>query len=181
MVQIFESIHPEENTPVHTVVLTGRCRLVFFDYWSVSTGRFRLVGFDKTKKIVEIKKYIKRSLSYSHFRSIIMDAVKLEKYCDNQVEEDEETIEYMVEPMANPWAVASLSKFQFYNCPECDFKAKHEGTFYTHAIESHSQANECWSEWLHLSVSTLRHSKNYSKTTSQWVISPSKSPKKIIF
>jgi hypothetical protein len=40
---------------------------------------------------------------------------------------------------SNPWAVDSLRKFLFYNCPECDFKAKDEPTFQKHAFNSHFQ------------------------------------------
>jgi hypothetical protein len=47
---------------------------------------------------------------------------------------------FNVEPMEeNPWAVDSLSKFLFYNCPECDFKFKDEPSFQNHAVELHYQ------------------------------------------
>jgi hypothetical protein len=51
-------------------------------------------------------------------------------------------VKFSDEPMeVNPWAVDSLGKFLFYNCPECDFKAKDEPSFQNHAVELHYQVH----------------------------------------
>jgi hypothetical protein len=52
----------------------------------------------------------------------------------------DDAFKFSDEPMEeNPWAVDSLSRFIFYNCPECDFKAKDEPSFQNHAVEFHYQ------------------------------------------
>ena len=40
----------------------------------------------------------------------------------------------------NPWDVATLDDFLYYNCPECDVKEKDKQVFLEHAILSHDHA-----------------------------------------
>jgi hypothetical protein len=59
---------------------------------------------------------------------------------DADADAEYEDANYIDEPMEeNPWAVDSLRRFLFYNCPECDFKGQDETAFQNHAIESHYQ------------------------------------------
>ena len=37
----------------------------------------------------------------------------------------------------NPWNVASVDEFSFFNCPECDFHAKEKKNFQDHATRNH--------------------------------------------
>jgi hypothetical protein len=61
-------------------------------------------------------------------------------YDNNDADAEYEDANFSNEPMdENPWAVDSLRRFLFYNCPECDFKAQDETAFQNHAIESHYQ------------------------------------------
>ena len=43
----------------------------------------------------------------------------------------------------NPWLVSNLKEFLWYNCPECEYKAKNEDLFYEHAIKNHFKAQQC--------------------------------------
>ena len=38
---------------------------------------------------------------------------------------------------SNPWNVASIDEFSFFNCPECDFHAKEKKNFQDHATKNH--------------------------------------------
>ena len=38
---------------------------------------------------------------------------------------------------SNPWNVASIDDFSFFNCPECDFHAKEKKNFQDHATKNH--------------------------------------------
>ncbi len=40
-------------------------------------------------------------------------------------------------PNPNPWNAKAVQDFCFYNCPECDFKAKSVPPFKDHAMENH--------------------------------------------
>ena len=40
----------------------------------------------------------------------------------------------------NPWVVENIEEFNFYCCPECDFKSKYGEHFERHALESHNRA-----------------------------------------
>ena len=37
----------------------------------------------------------------------------------------------------NPWLVESIEPFLYFNCPECDFKAKENNLFQNHSVENH--------------------------------------------
>ena len=56
------------------------------------------------------------------------------------------------ESVPNPWKVSSLDEFLFYNCPECDVKAKEKEVFSNHAIEKHHFAREVLTKNLHTEV-----------------------------
>jgi hypothetical protein len=56
---------------------------------------------------------------------------------------------------SNPWAVDSLRKFLFYNCPECDFKAKDEPSFQNHAVELHNKVQFSIDESTHIMLREL--------------------------
>ena len=47
----------------------------------------------------------------------------------------------------NPWDVTTVDEFLFYNCPECDVKAKDANTFMSHAIEKHELAKHYMSQY----------------------------------
>lgn len=42
----------------------------------------------------------------------------------------------------HPWALHSIFEFQFYNCPECDFKIKEKQEFVCHAYVDHPGSEE---------------------------------------
>ena len=42
----------------------------------------------------------------------------------------------------NPRLVSNLKEFLWYNCPECEYKAKNEDIFYEHAIKNHFKAQQ---------------------------------------
>ena len=47
----------------------------------------------------------------------------------------------------NPWDVTTVDEFLFYNCPECEVKAKDADTFMSHAIEKHELAKHYMSQY----------------------------------
>jgi hypothetical protein len=64
--------------------------------------------------------------------------IKTEDIDDSDEDKDKDTLKFSDE---NPWAVDSLNKFLFFNCPECDFKVQDQLAFQYHAIESHYQVH----------------------------------------
>ena len=44
----------------------------------------------------------------------------------------------------NPWDVLSIEEFNFYNCPECEFKHKSAVEFRNHAVKNHIKAKMIW-------------------------------------
>ena len=51
-----------------------------------------------------------------------------------------------VEHKVNPWEVSSIEAFLYYNCPECDVKAKDSDVFLSHALECHELARQSLSK-----------------------------------
>ena len=48
----------------------------------------------------------------------------------------------VIEQKVNPWDVTCVEAFLYYNCPECDVKAKDSKIFMSHALECHQLARE---------------------------------------
>ena len=48
----------------------------------------------------------------------------------------------VIEQKVNPWDVTSVEAFLYYNCPECDVKAKDCKVFMSHALECHQLARD---------------------------------------
>ena len=64
----------------------------------------------------------------------------------------------------NPWVVESIEEFNFYCCPECDFKSKDEDYFKRHAMESHNKSKIFF---------TMSKSKNNTNADSMEVVTES--------
>ena len=47
---------------------------------------------------------------------------------------------------SNPWSVDSIEDFNFYNCPECEFKSKEAKDFKDHAVSNHPKSTELFSK-----------------------------------
>ena len=53
-----------------------------------------------------------------------------------------EPLENHVNNVENHWLVSNREEFQFYLCPDCEFRSKIFDQFYDHAIENHQLAKE---------------------------------------
>ena len=68
----------------------------------------------------------------------------METKVEQKVEPWEARVE--VEQKVNPWEVSSVEAFLYYNCPECDVKAKDSDVFMSHALECHELARHSLSQ-----------------------------------
>ena len=87
----------------------------------------------------------------------------------------------------NPWDVTTVDEFLFYNCPECDVKAKDADTFMSHAIEKHELAKHYMSQYdliedKDIKIEVQEHESSSQKCDSQSILetcdNPSKTRKK---
>ena len=60
----------------------------------------------------------------------------------------------------NPWNVASVDEFSFFNCPECDFHAKEKKNFQDHATRNHPLSAVLFSEEVITFLNELNQLKN---------------------
>ena len=61
---------------------------------------------------------------------------------------------------SNPWNVASIDDFSFFNCPECDFHTKEKKNFQDHATRNHPLSAVLFSEEVITFLNELNQLKN---------------------